>query len=402
MRASLRDPAFLVLLCLSASIASAQTSPRPTPNPTSPWDKPNPDSVWDKMNPAVTLPWTGPSPVGDWIVEWRDVPERGRVVRAPVTIFDARTLQCTKTADGGCRLAKVIDRSAAWRLWAIGHTGGSDIPRTSRGGMLTFQHPYFFPIEHGETRFGSTGDNQLVGQLTRGGQEFPVVFRRSVPRVTLVRLISSVTSDTAPGGSVARVKVGYDADYWASASPSYVPRFTVEVYGDNMWGFHFVHFPHDVDIVTGDMEPILRPDAPDRTAGNIIGFRVPVWVLGVRPGAKAEAARTTPGRKTLVIDDDLEVPIDVDIVGFPGAKPESKLLTLRYVEERSGKFVPVESDLVHGTVFYVEAAFDTPPGANSYAVSLDWVGSAPRQVTVTPTAEATVYRSGPIRLRVTP
>lgn len=406
MRSPRRSPVLLLFVWLCAVNTFAQTSPWDKPDPDSPWNKPNPDSPWNQKQPAEESPWAGPSPVGNWIVEYRDYPDVGGVGPVALMVYESVSLRCERAANGGCYLRKVADPAADWLVGEVarpGHT--APVSRKSRGGMLTLNHPFFFVLEGASTTFRPTSATEMSGQWThgdiRGGKPSPVVWRRGVPRITRVKFISALESETTPGGPPARVRVGYDAVYWGAGTPAYAPQFTVEIYGENLWGHHVVHLPKDVDMITWEPAYIQDPAGTNPVTANVIGVRVQVLILGERPGSvpEREVPKATPGRKTLVFND-LEIPFDLDITGFPGEiSKTSKLLNLRYVELRDGQYVPITGELKHGEVFYVEAAFDAAPTSKEYVVKLEWGGGAGSDVRVTPSSDAKVFRSEAIRLQ---
>lgn len=412
MRSTRRSPVLVALFAfLLAANAFAQDSPWDKPNPNSPWDRPNPNSPWDKPDPnrpstppqPTASPWTGASVTGNWIADYRDWRDVGDVTRMALIVRPPVALQCAKALNGGCYLIKTPDNTSEWLVNEMSRSDHiARIPRLTQGGMLTMDHPFFFTMEGVQTRIAPAGRDELRGQWSKGdvrdGKPGAVSWRRQVPRITAVKFISGLESETTPGGAPAQVRFAYDEVNWNSRTPVLSPGFTVEVYGDNLWGYHRVHLPTSVDMVASDPEPIHSGPAGDLPTSNVIGFRVTVQILGVRPGSEHDIPKATPGGKTLVIDN-VVVPFDLDITGFPGATTPAKLLTLRYVELRDGRYVPVEGELKHGSVFYVEAAFDGPPAERQHVVRLGWGNGQASDVQIVPTSDATVFRSEAIRLQ---
>ena len=412
MRFARRSPVLLVLVSLCAVSAFAQTSPWDKPNPNSLWDKPDPNSPSNPNRPAGEAPWTGPSPVGNWIVEFRDYPDPGRAAPVALAVSAPSSLQCERAASGGCYLRKVTDPNADWEVREVARPGAwavGTISRKSRGGMLTLNHPSFFVLSGTQTTFRPAGADRIQGQWThadiRGGKPSPVVWRRGVPRITRVKFISALESETTPGGPPAPVRVGYNDIFWGARTPAYAPQFTVEIYGENLWGHLLVHLPKDVDMIAWEPTYIQNPAGTDPVTANVIGLRVQVLILGERPGSAPdrEVPKATPGRKTLVFND-LDIPFDLEITGFPGGATgtttrTTKLMELRYVELRDGKYVPIAGELKHGAVFYVEAAFDATPADREYVVKLDWGVGPGSEVTVRPSSDAKVFRSEALRLQ---
>ncbi|HUP65961.1 MAG TPA: hypothetical protein VM557_11860, partial [Thermoanaerobaculia bacterium] len=63
------------------------------------------------------------------------------------------------------------------------------------------------------------------------------------------------------------------------------------------------------------------------------------------------------------------------------------------------QFVPVASELKHGSPFYVEAVFDIPPPEDEFPVKLSWGEEESTEIPVRRSSDARTFRSEAITLQ---
>jgi hypothetical protein len=81
------------------------------------------------------------------------------------------------------------------------------------------------------------------------------------------------------------------------------------------------------------------------------------------------------------------------------AATSTRLVRLQYVKLEGEQYVRVQGDLQHGSVFYVEATFDSEPAEENHTVTLSWQAGAATDIPLKRTSDGKVFRSGPIRLQ---
>jgi hypothetical protein len=191
---------------------------------------------------------------------------------------------------------------------------------------------------------------------------------------------------------------------------------TVEVLADGPWGLDYAKIQNEWDQ-QGAL-PSLRL--------RLRGKDLPIWI-DTYAAPRIVASIDDPDyrilRESLSVNDRkgrqklgiLEFPVEL----ARGAKPGRKVITLngtrkefqvflgtavkvvglRYVELRDGKYVPISGELKHGAVFFVEASFDAPPAEKTHVVKLAWGEGAGVDVKLTASSDAKVFRSEAIRLQ---
>ncbi len=421
------------MACLFATPVSAQPKSPFDFDPNNPFDNPRP-GPFDRPAPSTSPaapPRGGPpvvgvmpptaadvSPVGNWIAEYVDYPDVGRVLRVAMVVAPRTRWQCVAAEGGGCHLGRVAEVGSPLRVYHGPQYGSAlyrEMPAQRQGGMWTVKD-LLLPSATVQVRLAAVTRDEMRGDWGKQGgsqaERRPVRWRRQLPRITRVKFVSEIESETTPGGAPARVRLTYQKVDWEIRMLGNAPRFFVEVYGDNLWGHHDVHLAGAVDMMTDATEMIRRGDGSSPPVAdpsnrcsldcsNTVGVRIPVLIFGLRPGRPHEIPRATPGRKMLVIGD-VRIPFDLEIPGFPGpaTSPTANVVMLRYVVlGPDGRYVPIQGEVKHGAVFCIEATFDRRPEQREYTVTLDWGGGRGAQVTVGPTDQPNVYRSEALRLQ---
>ena len=271
--------------------------------------------------------------------------------------------------------------------WTLRPVSGSLLDAGGFGQMkppfsspLSFKHGYNFPshaLWGAKAELRITGPNEIRGSWTYGDEQGDVAWSRAMPSVSDVEFQSGETKERiASGGKAGRVMTKYSGP--DNEMRGNRPRFTIRVFGDNLWGHHVCWIDGtDLELIT--TSPIYVPKdsgKPHDVAG--ISMNVNVW------------PRATPGRKILHVDD-IEIPFDLLVEGFP-AVPE-----LRFVRFAGGKYEPV-AGLRHGDEFFVEARYSEKPQQAPGKVQLTWTDGQPREVEVLPVEDGKLFRSARLKL----
>jgi len=294
-----------------------------------------------------------PSIEGNWLVQWHDTPEKGKVLQGALALNKRWSRRPITTESGQRYWVSTRDPESAWHAEGkIGDDyGGSyeGTPQASATGQIVTQHGYGF-LGHwgGLSKLSQTGPDTLEGQWTYRKQGGAERWQRVTSRVTRVVFHSDISDEVVYGQGVGRVEKSYNPDWWGPGNSmrGNRPTFWIQIYGQNLWGHHVLNFRDAPDLELLDQRYIFQDGRthsrlwhPERTVG--IQATVVIW-----PGF-------TPGRKVLLVDD-MEIPFDFIPTGYYPAK------TVQFMRPKGEGFVQTNK-LYLDEPFYVHVGFDGLP-----------------------------------------
>jgi hypothetical protein len=198
-----------------------------------------------------------------------------------------------------------------------------------------------------------------------------------------VRFQSKVASTWTKGGEPGQVRL----DWWGpNATEPLRARFTVEIYGEHLWGPHQVDFGGDIDLqfAFDFTQYILQGEnryAADRNPLEVRGLAGQGWLF----------AHATPGAKQLCVNGE-SIPFELIVEGYPGREPVVKRLD--FVRKIGDDFQPVTGQVLRPLEdYYIEVEFSSiPEDITVYDVPLER-GEAQEIVQVHKQGNTSTFRS---------
>jgi hypothetical protein len=351
---------------------------------------------------------------GNWSVTWHDYPGPGKTTTALVVLARRWDLASAPVAGGATRFQAAPHQTD--RKWYVQYTvdmrnWGRGYPEIDGQGGVT--------IKWGrESKLQSTGPNAMRGRWTERDKSGAEVWERVVPRITRVVFKGASHYDYAAefaqyddpasktetrwtgGGSPGRVEATYTDRWKPGESRGNLPKFKVQIEGDNMWGHHVVDLGG-----ASDLEPLGRRYM-QQGGGTVASVVDPRQVKGIELEVVIYA-RATPGRKVLRVDG-RDIPFDFVVRNFPGGpvdsvanappKPTPKIFFARKTD--SGFVRVTDKTLRYGDVFVVEVEMESE---TEQTVKLDWGAGKSSDIRVRKIADnPRVLRSDLLRLDAPP
>jgi hypothetical protein len=251
---------------------------------------------------------------GNWIGEWRDMPDEGRIVTAQISIGRDTQPYCNgrpfePLAEGsareGCIWSVRPIEGARYRFW-----GPDPVLRTSEyevavdGERLTLRHVPGGFLSHvgGVTDMRIMGPNLVRGRWSDGQQGGEVVWQRVRPQVLEVHITGDRKDVYNPARRAGRVETTYDEFWWGPQNNmrGNRPSFRIDLYGEGLWGHHVGW----VDRI--DLEGYRLQQIRGEVTGEVLGFTMEVRIW----------QQVRPGRAELLLNGEM-IPFDLIIRDFP-------------------------------------------------------------------------------------
>jgi hypothetical protein len=351
---------------------------------------------------------------GNWSVTWHDHPGPGKTTSALVVLARRWELISSPAAGGTTGFQAAPHQTD--RKWYVQYTvdmrnWGRGYPEVDGQGTVT--------IKWGrESKLQSTGPNAMRGRWTERDKSGAEVWERVVPRVRQVVFKGASHYDYAAdfaqyddpasktqtrwtgGGAPGRVEATYTDRWKPGEARGNLPKFKIQIEGDNMWGHHVVDLGG-----ASDLEPLGRRYM-QQGGGTVASVVDPRQVKGIELEVVIYA-RATPGRKVLRVDG-VEIPFDFVVRNYPGAPADQTTAAppkagpkIFFARKTDGGFVRVtDKTLRYGDVFVVEVEMESE---SEQTVKLDWGAGKSSDVRVKKVPDnPRVLRSDLLRLDAPP
>ena len=303
------------------------------------------------------------TPGGNWFAEFHDYPAKGEVTRVRYEVF--------RQPSG----------------WVIHGDQGNGSHSVAPTGHILIEHGYFFlGYAGGLSNLKQVAPNEIRGRWSYRDAGGAVVWRKAIPKITRIKFTSDIVSEVAFGVAPGRVEGTFHESSWGPGNDmrGNRPRFTIEFYGENLWGHH------DIDLL-GDPALELWPVYYLFENG-----RNNIWMVGKPIGITFTVCiwdKFTPGQKTLVVDG-MEIPFDFIVKGMPET-PQ-----LRFMTKDGETYEELGEQLYFfGGPIFLEARYATKQEDEMITLVLEWSGNngtESSELSATPIdASMLVYRSPP-------
>jgi hypothetical protein len=252
---------------------------------------------------------------GNWKLTVTD--DRGHQKSSFYSVRPKGELECMPTSGKGCihrwKWSDGMERVTQWPESFIDNPKDM-VVLVHRGSMLKVKHSHLNHVwKTHECNLNALGDDSLTGSYVMGKETGSESWQRQNP---VIRELA--TSMLGPGwnkpavrrfdpGEAIIVEGDYNAELWSHSNERRAnrPVFTIDLYGDNLWGFIQAELPDAIDYEPWRQEPIFSK-VDSGQPHNIIGrkFYIALW------------ENSGPGIKTLRIGEN-EYKLDIRIAGYP-------------------------------------------------------------------------------------
>jgi hypothetical protein len=343
--------------------------------------------------PSNTVPYEG-----NWIVEFTNSPEKGKVETTFITL--ARRWQPLLNGKQNPGRNHPPESGALLTFGPVPesslHGGDFGTVKPPFGNKLTFKHSYGV-LGHwgGTSEVSRTGPNEIRGTWSYGEKRGETIMRRAIPRVTAVEFSSNIRPQAEEKYRLAsdRVLFGEQVGKAEATYAAYgtmrgnMAQITIRVFGEHLWGHH-VCWIEGTDLEVPTISHIPADKATPKP-DHVIGLSLSVYAF----------SNASTGRKILHVDD-IQIPFDLVMHDVPDAK-KPKVPELRFVRFANDRYEPA-AELRHGDEFCVEAVYSAKPNQPPGKVRLSWTDGQPREVEVMATEDAKLFRSARMKLDAPP